>query len=977
LREAADWSKGIVDFRAGWAGYGRLGEVGKGVVAAGLHEMGLVGAHAGDAGLHEPQVAPVVAGMRWDRMLTGLEKLPQAEFQQLLVRASGLVQPVMGMAPVLVREAGAQGLRGEEFASLVAVAYVLHTQGEEAAQALAGALAKELGAAPLPGLAGGAPMVKPVPGESSGRPVFLGESSGTTLWVPQTSRVGGLPGLEERGLQVGAGEHAPLVPVVPSPSELRQQHLDQIVVETGAIPTHSGLLVPVTSVFAPPALQTLERIGKEGLPPEAEKQLFHQVLSQVSGMDHVTAPVTVPVHVADPHQTLELLKPGAATTPEAVHSAPPRTLPSAFARQGVVGEALPLHGVAGLEGARIRWAPVEGVPHLEVVDAHGQVLAGRVVELQPGGGFTISGGPQGMVHFSRGTVREVPLSAPGLEGLHLQMMEGSLTGGRFESTPFQLVDATGEVVPGREVLLGANETVTITAGEGALQWSFDSTLRLESLQVRMPTEDSLIGQRIDALAGRTVRMEYRADGTVSRSVEGGSVSLKSLFREVAVPRELVDRLGAGGFSLEDKSTHLVVQLNVDGHPVMTDERVEGGILRYDLTMHQTKPVRLEPAGGLAHAGAPVTEVAHTPQLEVQPFWISHVEFVDGGVASEEMAHEALSRFLTSESFDCEQVDGDAFLTADVVEPRVERTGMNNGFTPTSVPDWTITEHGFDWQERVSQDHSPQGQDWFDQQELTQQDPTQQDLTNWIDELHDEAIPIIQDIPQPLVQQAPLFPDPLFARPKFELAAHQADRFREIRWNMKDGPGGLLEPDAVEQRALEEALPLDTDGTFKKFPNPFDRWFSLVNDGGFEAPGRATNCSETTRAALETWYGNPQVSGRVIPNYDARDSLSYFFAERNSVGNTEYWMGAPLRPAGPPDTAYREIAERLVQTGQGSSAVITVLWAKGGNGHALLALNYEGTVVWGDAQIRIVSLEPLYPHAAEVWYGILDANRMPA
>ncbi|MBV9023950.1 MAG: hypothetical protein JO362_09185 [Streptomycetaceae bacterium] len=59
LREAADWSKGLAAFRAGYAGYTRLEGIGKGLAAAGLHELGDLSSHDGDAGLHEPQLTPV------------------------------------------------------------------------------------------------------------------------------------------------------------------------------------------------------------------------------------------------------------------------------------------------------------------------------------------------------------------------------------------------------------------------------------------------------------------------------------------------------------------------------------------------------------------------------------------------------------------------------------------------------------------------------------------------------------------------------------------------------------------------------------------------------------------------------------------------------------------------------------------------------------------------------------------------------
>src|SRR5438874_728512 len=86
--------------RRGWGGWGGWGGAGKGLAAAGPHEGGELGGRAGDAGLVEPKVAPVLAGMRWDRMLAVLEKMPQADFERLVVGASGILQPVMGRAPV-------------------------------------------------------------------------------------------------------------------------------------------------------------------------------------------------------------------------------------------------------------------------------------------------------------------------------------------------------------------------------------------------------------------------------------------------------------------------------------------------------------------------------------------------------------------------------------------------------------------------------------------------------------------------------------------------------------------------------------------------------------------------------------------------------------------------------------------------------------------------------------------------------------
>ncbi|MBV9022510.1 MAG: hypothetical protein JO362_01600, partial [Streptomycetaceae bacterium] len=260
LRDAADWSKGLAEFRAGWAGYGRLGAVGKGLTAAGLHEVGLTGSHAGDAGLHEPEVAPAVAGMQWHRMLGSLEKMPQAEFQQLFVKASGILQPVMGMPSTLVREAGAPGLRQEEFASLVTVAYMLHTQGETAAQMRATALATELGATPLHGLAGGAPvreMWEILPGESSG------QASESEWWLTQPARTRGVRELEEQGTQAGEGQYSPLS-LLPGEPSLLQQKLVQDAA-WGLMSTDRGLAVPTRSVLEPESMQWLQQLEPRGI----------------------------------------------------------------------------------------------------------------------------------------------------------------------------------------------------------------------------------------------------------------------------------------------------------------------------------------------------------------------------------------------------------------------------------------------------------------------------------------------------------------------------------------------------------------------------------------------------------------------------------------------------------------------------------------------------------------------------------------
>jgi hypothetical protein len=49
-------------------------------------------------------------------------------------------------------------------------------------------------------------------------------------------------------------------------------------------------------------------------------------------------------------------------------------------------------------------------------------------------------------------IREVALSAPGLHGIRLQVIEDPTGAGRFESVPLQLVDVSGAVAATHQLL---------------------------------------------------------------------------------------------------------------------------------------------------------------------------------------------------------------------------------------------------------------------------------------------------------------------------------------------------------------------------------------------------------------------------------------------------------------------------------------------------------------------------------------------
>ncbi|MBV9025635.1 MAG: hypothetical protein JO362_18005 [Streptomycetaceae bacterium] len=535
LREAADWGKGLADFRAGWAGYPRLGAVGKGLTAAGLHELSDLSWHGGNAGLHEPEVAPAAAGMQWHRMLTTLEKMPQAEFQQLFVKASGILQPVIALMPIVGRDAMAQALRAEGFAPVVAVAYTLRTQGEDAAKTLAADLAKELGATPLHGLAGGAP-IRRLPGGSSGQALESGLRLPESAWTRRTS---GVRKLEEQGAQAGDGERSPLVLVLPGELPLLQQKLNQDAA-LGLMNTNRGLAVPIDAVFTPEAVQALERISEEGLPPEVEKQLH---LGQMPEHDGALEPVTVTEHAG----------------------------PTAFPHEGARSRAL--RGVPELAGAQVQLVhDVRQEPRLELVDVHGVPLPGRVVTPHAlGDGFQVAGGSEGVLHFSaegKFQFRTVPLpgsqwqlrfkTAAGVDGhVRLVFPDGApivVDGHRVEFAR----EAPGELAVRIAV-------VDATGVERAQSWRLSSTGMVREVPL------TGAGENIGALSGLSLREYLTSDGQVVQQTLIGDFGRMLLFEDVPVSSKLADQLGAGAFALREKATGTIFSFDAAGQTVVRQQ----------------------------------------------------------------------------------------------------------------------------------------------------------------------------------------------------------------------------------------------------------------------------------------------------------------------------------------------------------------------------------------------------------------------
>ncbi|MFM9373044.1 toxin glutamine deamidase domain-containing protein [Streptomyces sp. Da 82-17] len=207
---------------------------------------------------------------------------------------------------------------------------------------------------------------------------------------------------------------------------------------------------------------------------------------------------------------------------------------------------------------------------------------------------------------------------------------------------------------------------------------------------------------------------------------------------------------------------------------------------------------------------------------------------------------------------------------------------------------------------------------------------------------------------------------------------ETESLQSIRDSLDHEPGGLREVDPDDQQALEDAVPRNEDGTPQRYPDPFEDWAQLQNDGGNEVPGRGNNCADCSRSFLETWYGNPQVSAPRTLDPDGNGGIDLLSPEDNANENQIAWSGAPHTYAGTgddPDTP-RRIEYDLLVAGPGSAAIVQVDWP-GGGGHAFNAVNHNGKIVWIDTQTGEVSHDPIHIENAErAWHIPLDRDGNP-
>lgn len=206
------------------------------------------------------------------------------------------------------------------------------------------------------------------------------------------------------------------------------------------------------------------------------------------------------------------------------------------------------------------------------------------------------------------------------------------------------------------------------------------------------------------------------------------------------------------------------------------------------------------------------------------------------------------------------------------------------------------------------------------------------------------------------------------------------RFEDIRAFLRGGTDGLQPVDPAHQRALERAVPRNRDGSFARYPDPYAGWTKKQNDGGIEVLGRSNNCADAVRAALETWYGNPQVAAARTLTRTADGKLNLLVGERFGVENGNAWGGTAFDYTGRGPAAYHTVADEVRRSGHGSSAFVHIEWPVKEDGertaHVFTALNHKGRVVWFDPQSGVVSTSPIHLRAHHVFHYVLDADRRP-
>ncbi|WP_460793283.1 toxin glutamine deamidase domain-containing protein, partial [Micromonospora sonneratiae] len=182
----------------------------------------------------------------------------------------------------------------------------------------------------------------------------------------------------------------------------------------------------------------------------------------------------------------------------------------------------------------------------------------------------------------------------------------------------------------------------------------------------------------------------------------------------------------------------------------------------------------------------------------------------------------------------------------------------------------------------------------------------------------------------------------------EIAATPQVSTDHLLAGLVDSREGFSPASQLDHDRLLAALPHNQHGQPTPHPDPLTTpWITLQNDGGHQQPGRNTNCVETTRALIATWYGHPTVAAAQQPHHQG---------EKPTILHT--WLGAPLQPTGTGPTTLDTIAQQLTNTGHGSATIIGHTWTDPTTpAHMLLAVNHNNRIIYLDGQTGQTSQHP--------------------
>jgi hypothetical protein len=206
---------------------------------------------------------------------------------------------------------------------------------------------------------------------------------------------------------------------------------------------------------------------------------------------------------------------------------------------------------------------------------------------------------------------------------------------------------------------------------------------------------------------------------------------------------------------------------------------------------------------------------------------------------------------------------------------------------------------------------------------------------------------------------------------------------------EQAPGGLRRAYGVHLKALRDAVPTASHG-----PDPrVGRWFSLVNAGGPETdPTRGVNCLDAVLALFETYHrGRPRVAAaRTFDGYAHGAPDRPVGGEWGGVRRIQRAARAEFQNLCPfvggasagqaeeaVEAAFRNLANHLHNSGHGAFAFILTDFSTGGC-HAWAAVNQDGTILFLDPQLGLVSdEEPLYRDVVSMDALVVGGDGEPA